>query len=304
MLAAMKHKDDYRFGFNGQEKDNEIKGIGNSLDFQFRMYDSRLGKFLSIDPLTSDYPHYTPYQFAGNTPIQAIDIEGAEELKITEKAEVFYGSVMLVMRNDKELKALLSEISRPDRRAKQLVYLTTGSTGSSNGNTSGRNQNIKQQAKFLANYNTLVKSKKYKAYSNIKKMELINKKIAYSNKFTNWGINYNEVANAVQDEVYVITVNDYNAKKYLRSATKTAVHEMDFHLKNDLNGISKTQEQEHSENYNIPLGSEEDRKHGISEGYSPDDSYVKPNSRAGVLFQAVDRSINSLIKNIFRAKKK
>jgi hypothetical protein len=36
---------DYRFGFNGQEKDNELKGVGNSLDFNFRVYDSRLGKF-------------------------------------------------------------------------------------------------------------------------------------------------------------------------------------------------------------------------------------------------------------------
>jgi RHS repeat-associated protein len=39
----------YRFGFNGKEKDNELKGDGNSLDFGARMFDSRLGKFLSID---------------------------------------------------------------------------------------------------------------------------------------------------------------------------------------------------------------------------------------------------------------
>jgi RHS repeat-associated protein len=69
----------YRFGFNGKENDNEVKGEGNQQDYGMRIYDPRLGKFLSVDPLTKDYPWYTPYQFAGNTPIQAIDLDGEEE---------------------------------------------------------------------------------------------------------------------------------------------------------------------------------------------------------------------------------
>lgn len=44
-----------------------------------RIYDPRLGKFLSVDPLTKEYPWYTPYQFAGNKPIQFIDLDGLEE---------------------------------------------------------------------------------------------------------------------------------------------------------------------------------------------------------------------------------
>src|SRR5690606_36422730 len=47
----------YRYGFNGMEKDNEVKGKGNSYDFGARMYDSRLGRWLSIDPLTGKYPN-------------------------------------------------------------------------------------------------------------------------------------------------------------------------------------------------------------------------------------------------------
>jgi len=35
--------------------------------------------FLSVDPLTSSYPWYTPYQFAGNKPIESIDLDGLEE---------------------------------------------------------------------------------------------------------------------------------------------------------------------------------------------------------------------------------
>jgi len=69
----------YRYGFNGKENDNEVKGEGNQQDYGMRMYDPRIGKFLSVDPLTGSYPWYTPYQFAGNKPIRYIDLDGAEE---------------------------------------------------------------------------------------------------------------------------------------------------------------------------------------------------------------------------------
>jgi hypothetical protein len=52
-------------------------------DYGFRIYNPSIGKFLSVDPLTGSYPWYTPYQFAGNTPIQAIDLDGAEEYHYT-----------------------------------------------------------------------------------------------------------------------------------------------------------------------------------------------------------------------------
>jgi RHS repeat-associated protein len=69
---------EYRYGFNGKEKDDEVKGGGNQQDYGFRIHDPRLGKFLSVDPLTQQYPELTPYQFASNTPIQAIDLDGLE----------------------------------------------------------------------------------------------------------------------------------------------------------------------------------------------------------------------------------
>jgi len=69
---------EYRYGFNGKEEDPEVKGVGAQYDYGFRIYDPRLGRFLSTDPLSGEYPWYTPYQFAGNTPIQAIDLDGAE----------------------------------------------------------------------------------------------------------------------------------------------------------------------------------------------------------------------------------
>ena len=68
----------YRYGFNGKENDNEVKGEGAQYDYGFRIYDPRTGRFLSTDPLKKNYPMLTPYQFASNTPIAAIDLDGLE----------------------------------------------------------------------------------------------------------------------------------------------------------------------------------------------------------------------------------
>ena len=68
----------YRYGFNGKEQDDEVDGNGNQYDYGFRIYNSRLGKFLSVDPLTKSFPRLTPYQFASNSPIWAIDLDGLE----------------------------------------------------------------------------------------------------------------------------------------------------------------------------------------------------------------------------------
>ena len=65
-----------RFGFNGKENDNDVKGFGNQLDYGMRIYDSRLSKFLSVDPISQDYPYLTPYQFGSNTPVSSFDVDG------------------------------------------------------------------------------------------------------------------------------------------------------------------------------------------------------------------------------------
>jgi RHS repeat-associated protein len=68
----------YRYGFQGQEKDDEIKGEGNSVDFTFRVYDPRLGRFLSVDPLTSKYPNNSSYSFQENKLGLGVEFEGLE----------------------------------------------------------------------------------------------------------------------------------------------------------------------------------------------------------------------------------
>lgn len=55
-----------------------MKGEGKRQDSERRIYDSRVSRFLSVDPITKKYPELTPYQFASNRPIDGIDLDGLE----------------------------------------------------------------------------------------------------------------------------------------------------------------------------------------------------------------------------------
>lgn len=76
----------YLYSFNGAERDDEIKGAGNSLNFTFRIYNPRLGRWLSIDPLASVQPAWSPYHFGANNPIWNIDIDGLIPYPITVRS--------------------------------------------------------------------------------------------------------------------------------------------------------------------------------------------------------------------------
>jgi RHS repeat-associated protein len=76
MKERMKTYNDFRFGFSGKENDDEVYGVGNFLNFDARVYDSRLGRWLSRDPDYSKYASLSPYNAMNNSPIYLIDPSG------------------------------------------------------------------------------------------------------------------------------------------------------------------------------------------------------------------------------------
>jgi len=71
----------YKYGFNGMESDDEVKGSKNSYTSEWRQYDPRLGRWLSPDPAMRKYAGWSPYAFAFNNPIKVTDPNGDDPNK-------------------------------------------------------------------------------------------------------------------------------------------------------------------------------------------------------------------------------
>jgi len=93
----------YRYGFNGKEKDGDMDG--NNYDYGFRIYNPGLGRFLSVDPLQKKFADLTPYQFSGNTPVMAVDLDGKEPKILISNKETGYTKMQVY--GDPDTKAIV-----------------------------------------------------------------------------------------------------------------------------------------------------------------------------------------------------
>jgi len=76
----------HRFNFQGEESDQEW--LNGAVAFKYRIHDTRIGRFLSIDPLAASYPHNSSYAFSENRLIDAIELEGLESFEIRKLPNV------------------------------------------------------------------------------------------------------------------------------------------------------------------------------------------------------------------------
>ena len=114
---------EYRYGFNGMEKDNEVKNItGSSYDFGARMYDSRLGRWLAVDPQSSRYTSLSPYNFVANSPIIAVDPNGEEIIVIGNSAyrKKVYKALGQLAKTEAGMEILKAAINSPEALVIQL----------------------------------------------------------------------------------------------------------------------------------------------------------------------------------------
>ena len=106
-----------------------------------------LSRFLSVDPLTRSYPWYTPYQFAGNKPIMAVDLDGLEEkIAIIIESETEFSSVheralkdagyviFNVNNGGQALRTIKDSQIATQEPTRELLFLTHGFEGGAAGN--------------------------------------------------------------------------------------------------------------------------------------------------------------------------
>ena len=77
----------YRYFFNGQEADNEVFGEGALHAFEYRMHDTRIGRFWSVDPMSDKYPSLSPYVYCANNPVKLVDPNGEEIYEFDESGK-------------------------------------------------------------------------------------------------------------------------------------------------------------------------------------------------------------------------
>ncbi len=105
----------YRFGFNTQERDDEIAGEGNSYTAEFWQYDGRLGKRFNVDPIFKEYE--SPYTALGNNPIWFVDVFGDDSTLYIR----FNKGVSLTL---KEKSSLMSNIVKSLGKAEMAKFKT------------------------------------------------------------------------------------------------------------------------------------------------------------------------------------
>jgi RHS repeat-associated protein len=105
---------DYRYGFNGKEKDDEWSGEGNAIDFGGRIYDSRVGRWMSVDHKISKFPYSSPYVFVLNSPNLLIEKDGDDfEVVIDHQAKTItiVANVYVSKEGEKRAKAAVKFIN-------------------------------------------------------------------------------------------------------------------------------------------------------------------------------------------------
>jgi RHS repeat-associated protein len=142
MKGRVFEKASYRYHFNGMEKDDEMKGSGSSYVTEYRLYDPRIGKWLTPDPLEYKLPEISTYCSMNNNPLWYTDVKGLkadvtsldederEQLRLDMEAKTGFtyktvtledGSVMLQIDNTQKVKRDVDGKKMGSRHARAIA---------------------------------------------------------------------------------------------------------------------------------------------------------------------------------------
>jgi hypothetical protein len=116
----------YRFGYGGHEKDDEVSGIGNHLAFGDYGLDTRLGRRWNVDPKTANAPYEGTYTVLGCNPMFYIDPDGNFKLNYTEKQLNDNGLTKLDVVRFESIVNNIYNLVKDNNKALEAIANTTG----------------------------------------------------------------------------------------------------------------------------------------------------------------------------------
>ncbi|MEZ4776128.1 MAG: DUF6443 domain-containing protein [Bacteroidia bacterium] len=93
--------------FNGKELTSDLNI--DWYDYGFRWYMPDIGRFVSVDPLADKFTYLTTYQYAENTPVQAMDLDGLEAIYVNPNMSI-YDNIAANMYSDVSILEALVEL--------------------------------------------------------------------------------------------------------------------------------------------------------------------------------------------------
>lgn len=110
------------------EKDDELKGDGNSYDFGARMFDPRVGRWFTFDQMEGKYPSLSTYVSFNNNPLFYVDPDGNDILpwKYFRKFlgftfGPFYNNLTDIYNSDSKFDASYTKLQSSSKVFKQVV---------------------------------------------------------------------------------------------------------------------------------------------------------------------------------------
>ena len=131
---------DYRYGYTGHEKENDLtEGVYTT---EYRLLDTRLGRWMSVDPLFTEYPDMSSYNYCGGNPMVSVDPSGLFKINyndqkdnLTDKAiqqfEQIVKNAEVFLDDDIEISLLNNKTNEWEKKkikGWQIINLTTGRT--------------------------------------------------------------------------------------------------------------------------------------------------------------------------------
>ena len=272
---------EYRYGFQGQEKDDELKGEGNSLNYTFRMHDPRVGRFFAVDPLTREYPHNSPYAFSENKVLASIELEGLEEIYYFNAQKKKYKGLDLALKILTK-SGIMAELKKEFALGNKLtdIYINIAPLDD-DGSTKG--ETVALYNEIIGNHvglNQIEVSKQIvDEKPKRKQVEFVTENTLKKGK--------SAIFTSISEDLLEKAETNPEVAKQIAF---TIAHEIKFHAMDEKDRKDNTPTgKEHKDNYNDP-----DFYKVTSDHYSPKYEDIKLDSKAGEYKKRIEKAANEI----------